>query len=160
MGAAGYVETLLNDDGIRQEMGNKRKTTYTSLSWIQHITFPEFQIDVLKNVNRNINSECISLGQNKCRVLDIGCGSGDASIQYINGIDADIFGVDWRDSRSSQYAKRFTAFEKGDIEKDGLPFEDDYFDIVITNQVFEHLKNIYTPLSEIHRILRGGASLL
>lgn len=143
------------------KMGNKRKTTYTSLSWIQRITFPEFQFDVLKNVNGLINSQCISFGQNTHRILDIGCGSGDASIQYVNGMDAELVGVDWRDSRSPQYVARFAAFEKVDIEKDLLPFEDDYFDIVITNQVFEHLKNIYTPLSEIHRVLRGGgASLL
>ncbi len=41
-----------------------------------------------------------------------------------------------------------------------LPFEDKTFDIVISNRVFEHVKNYSSSLSEINRVLKpGGVSL-
>lgn len=41
-----------------------------------------------------------------------------------------------------------------------IPFPDNHFDIVIANQVFEHLKNIYHLMDEINRVLKVGGILL
>lgn len=128
------------------------------LSFIQRITFPHFQFKVLSTVNRLIASRCHN--KQAKRLLDVGCGSGSASVQYgRDRSDIDLYGVDWRDTRSVKFRERFSQFITVDLERQPLPFKDGFFHIVVTNQVFEHLKNIYLPLSEIRRILRAGGML-
>ena len=45
------------------------------------------------------------------------------------------------------------------LESESLPFEDGYFDIVMANQVFEHLKNWTWVLRESARVLSHGGTL-
>ncbi len=50
---------------------------------------------------------------------------------------------------------------KCDIEKQKLPFEDDSFDAVVFNELFEHLRiNPIFTLSEVFRVMRPNASLM
>jgi SAM-dependent methyltransferase len=62
---------------------------------------------------------------------------------------------DWQDFRTSKVAEE-TDFQPVDLEAQPLPAARESYDIVICNQVFEHLKNIYQPITEIHRILKPG----
>ena len=41
-----------------------------------------------------------------------------------------------------------------------LPFEDEAFDVVVSNQVFEHVPDLPTALREIRRVLRRGGMLV
>ncbi|MBE7443734.1 MAG: class I SAM-dependent methyltransferase [Planctomycetia bacterium] len=71
-----------------------------------------------------------------------------------------IYGIDcFENSVNAAKEKGIKAF-LCDLEKDKFPFEDNYFDIVIANQVFEHLKQIYMPLTEIHRVIKPNGYLL
>jgi SAM-dependent methyltransferase len=47
-----------------------------------------------------------------------------------------------------------------DLERDRFPFEDEYLDVVIANQILEHTKEIYWILHEISRTLRVGGRLI
>jgi SAM-dependent methyltransferase len=47
-----------------------------------------------------------------------------------------------------------------DLERDAFPWPDATFDVVLANQVFEHLKNIWLPLSEAYRVLKPGGHLV
>jgi len=94
-------------------------------------------------------------------VLDLGCGAGSIVKQY-RRLGYEAFGCDF-------------AFKTGpDVEtlrSEGLirliervpyrlPFADDSFDFVISDQVFEHVKNYDETLSEIRRVLKpDGVSL-
>jgi SAM-dependent methyltransferase len=50
---------------------------------------------------------------------------------------------------------------KCDIEKERLPFEDDTFDAVIFNELFEHLRmNPIFTLSEVLRVVKPGGALI
>ena len=39
-----------------------------------------------------------------------------------------------------------------------LPFESDFFDFIICNHVLEHVENVATALTEIHRTLKSGGT--
>lgn len=41
-----------------------------------------------------------------------------------------------------------------------LPFEDNSFDAVFSNQVFEHVQNYFETLEELHRVMKPGAVML
>lgn len=67
--------------------------------------------------------------------------------------------VDWRDSRLDA-VKPLTDFFQVDIETDPIPVADGSYDVIVCNQVLEHLKNIDFPITEIHRVLRPGGVLI
>lgn len=94
-------------------------------------------------------------------ILDIGCGEGEATAKYGKIVGSEkIFGIDIFDSVLIQAQSRGIKGFKVDLERDNFPFEDNFFDLVICNQVFEHLKQIYRPISEIHRCLKPKGVLV
>jgi SAM-dependent methyltransferase len=46
------------------------------------------------------------------------------------------------------------------LEHEPLPYGDGAVDVVVCNQVFEHLKQIFHPMQEIHRVLRPNGWLV
>ncbi len=50
--------------------------------------------------------------------------------------------------------------ELRNIERDVLPFEVDSVDLIVANQVFEHVKDVFWILHECARVLRVGGSLV
>lgn len=93
-------------------------------------------------------------------LLDIGCGSGEKTLAYgrLLGLGSgDLSGVDLL--HSGAVSARFESFGS-DLERDPFPFPDASFSVVVCNQVLEHLKNIFLPLSEMERVLRPGGYLL
>lgn len=60
----------------------------------------------------------------------------------------------------AEEARQYFPCSVTDIETEPFPFEAERFDLVICNQVFEHLKNVFHPLDEIYRVLRVGGMLI
>lgn len=95
-------------------------------------------------------------------LLDAGCGDGQATMEYARALSvpaAGIHGVDTGGGYLRGAARTFDARE-ADLEKAPLPWGDQYFDIVICNQVLEHLKNIFSVLTEMDRTVKTGGYLL
>ena len=94
-------------------------------------------------------------------VLDLGCGNGSIVRQY-RGLGYEAFGCDFTfktgpDVESLQPHGLIRLIERMPYR---LPFADDSFDLVISDQVFEHVKNYDETLSEIRRVLKpDGVSL-
>ncbi len=97
-------------------------------------------------------------------ILDAGCGSGRNLVWFIKnnfevyGIDKDKDSIKHLKSKYPQFAKeRFQA-----AELTGLPFENDFFDHVISSAVLhfahsvEHFKDM---IKEILRVLKPNGSL-
>jgi ubiquinone/menaquinone biosynthesis C-methylase UbiE len=88
------------------------------------------------------------------RVLDFGCGDGSHVFEHRNsGFDA--YGYDVKDylKPSRDDDRRWFAFGPS------IPFPDAYFDFVYSFQVFEHVHDHASAISEISRVLKpGGAS--
>lgn len=101
-------------------------------------------------------------GSQSCKVLDFGCGQGALLARALEkGIDivgADTFGGAfhvWADHMFPAAKSKIMQIENGK-----LPFADQTFDVVIANQVFEHVDAPPGPLAEINRVLRPGGAFL
>jgi SAM-dependent methyltransferase len=104
-------------------------------------------------LHRNILRELGHELDPAARVLDFGCGSGRMVVEYRQaGFEA--FGCDLKLEEENALLRRI---EGNDYR---LPYEDDFFDFVFSDQVLEHVQNHRSALAEIWRVLKpGGISL-
>jgi methionine biosynthesis protein MetW len=95
-------------------------------------------------------------GRTGGRVLDLGCGDGRTTVALCASIHAtSIRGVE-RHLETAEAARRL-GIDVVDADLDEvLPFEDASFDVVISNQVIEHLSDTDTFVEQIHRVLVPG----
>ena len=98
----------------------------------------------------------------KSKILDFGCGSGDLVVQLRNaGYQA--HGVDLDDSFAENLSQTTPA---GDVFRIlgsspyRIPFEDQSFDVVVSDMVFEHVQDYGRALAELRRVLRPGGVAL
>ena len=90
-------------------------------------------------------------------VLELGCGIGrNAKFikQHFNEVE--YHGVD---ILSEEKVDSFINFRKVNLENSKLPYETDYFDIIIFTHVLEHLKNPLSLGGEINRILKKNGRI-
>lgn len=97
------------------------------------------------------------------KVLDYGCGAGEmVSEGRKRGHDicgADVFYGGANDKERVEKLGTFndTIFE---IKNGKLDFDNETFDTVLSNQVFEHVEDLDAVLSEIRRVLKKGGILI
>ena len=73
-------------------------------------------------------------------VLDIGCGNGDLTLRFAEKIGSkDISGIELDGIFAEASIAKGIKVSKIDIERAPFPFPDGSFDIIIANQVIEHL---------------------
>lgn len=86
----------------------------------------------------------------QCHLLDIGTGSGHIA-QLLGNKCKKVTSVNLNDERVVTEGYEF--IKVNDVY---LPFENDSFDIVVSNQVIEHLPYQDIHINEIYRVLRKG----
>jgi len=104
-------------------------------------------------------NDIFKLGHKSGRLLEIGCNYGfflRACEPYFNtcGIDISRYAT----SQAKDYAPK-SKILLHDAQK-GLPFKDEYFNVVAMFDALEHLKKYEYVLREIHRVLRDEGILL
>jgi trans-aconitate methyltransferase len=93
--------------------------------------------------------------------LDIGCGDGaDLSTLRDKFPSAILYGLDIEGRSSDTLTRLGVRVSSVNLEFQRLEMSDGSVDVVIANQVFEHLKNWVFALSEVARVLRKGGSLI
>lgn len=93
-------------------------------------------------------------------VLDVGCSDGQEVVKIIQNIkSAQIWGVDLEQKAVTGAKKLGIRAFKHNIEK-GLPFKPNFFDVVIANQIIEHIHNVDFFIREIKRVTKHGGYLL
>ena len=109
-------------------------------------------------IRKAINQEYYALlrkkivDRKKIRILDIGCGFG-YFLKTCDENNWETYGVDFLYALS--VAKRFTRAQLiCQSAENPLPFSDEFFDIVTTFNVIEHLKNTLEFSKEAFRILK------
>lgn len=95
-------------------------------------------------------------------LLDVGCWDGEFSHRCGAAIGAKrLLGVEVYEEQARRAEQSGLEVARIDLEAERFPWPDGSVDVVVCNQVLEHLKNIWLPMSEIHRVLRpGGHAIL
>lgn len=86
-------------------------------------------------------------------VLDIGTGAGYIT-HSISRFCKKMESVDLYDERIEKSGYNFTQ-----VDSEKLPFEDNFFDIVITNHVIEHVPDQQLHVNEAYRVLKKGGTV-
>jgi ubiquinone/menaquinone biosynthesis C-methylase UbiE len=88
------------------------------------------------------------------KIIDVGCGDGTTTLRVANYFNLNmnnVYGVDYDDALVNTSKQLFNV-NKIDLETDDIPFEDNTFDLVICNQVLEHLKHYRKVIDDLIRI--------
>lgn len=120
---------------------------------------------------REKNYEALTgrIGELLCRrvspcasILDVGCGDGRKTLLWAKALGispANICGVEGYAAFREKAAESFRV-ECADLESDALPWASETFDLVVANQVLEHIKNIFHLMGELSRVTKVGGHLL
>jgi SAM-dependent methyltransferase len=90
------------------------------------------------------------------RALEVGYGAGAVLLALANGVE-ELYGIDL-DANPETLLEYFRGrdccphLQRGDVCN--LPYESDFFDLVVSFSVFEHLREYQRALSEVYRTLR------
>ena len=91
------------------------------------------------------------------RILDNGCGLG-TYLQALAPFSAQRFGLEVESDRARQALPTATGIVQAVGES--LPFADDSFDCVLSNEVIEHVLDDRQALSEMARVTRPGGRVV
>ena len=95
-------------------------------------------------------------------MLDVGCGDGSRTTRIAEyfGIPMErVYGLDDSDELITACRQMFKA-SMIDLESEPLPYENGFFDLVICNQVLEHLKNYRKVIEGLVRVTKKGGFIV
>jgi SAM-dependent methyltransferase len=94
-------------------------------------------------------------------VVDLGCGDGAATMLAARVNPGHrIVGLDWSADALRRAHARGLTLVRAEAEPTGLPIASGHADVVIMNELIEHLVDPDSVLDEVRRVLRPGGTLL
>lgn len=121
-------------------------------------TFNAFVEARLKGMVEKVDRFAKSI-EGEINILDVGCGDGVALFlikELINNKKVNIFGVDQSEKAICVAKNKITDGNFKVSSVYNIPFNDSYFDIVISSDVIEHVKKPENMLDEIKRVTRNN----
>ncbi|MCG9133713.1 class I SAM-dependent methyltransferase [Candidatus Poribacteria bacterium] len=96
----------------------------------------------------------------RAKILDLGCGNG-ISAKLLNQADFDVVGTDI----SPLFLEDARAWENPSLQYQvcdvmELPFENESFDVICSNELVEHLPDVQTALTEMMRVVCKGGRIV
>jgi SAM-dependent methyltransferase len=125
-------------------------------------------LDIRKNFNQKYGTNPIGYRDwivsqieffKGCRILEVGCGTGDLWENYAGLVDtfSELVLTDRSKGMVDLVMQRYAGRRNIQIQTLDvldMPFEDHSFDIVIANSMLYHVSDVDAALENIHRILR------
>ncbi len=109
------------------------------------------------NLYLNLARELGLLVPFDAHILDLGCGSGKTVYSFVDEGYKNTVGFDIKDYlvlRQPSDRCRFFIAKPGET---ALPFPDNSFDFVFSQQVLEHVMDQVGLMRELHRVMKAGA---
>ena len=93
-------------------------------------------------------------------LADLGAGAGaDLALARQVCPDAHLFAIEAYPPNVDQLEAHYKVFSLN-LEREPLPFADESMDVLIANQVLEHVKEIFWIFHQVSRVLRVGGHLI
>lgn len=120
-----------------------------------------FNIDKNLNYGRHNISHLVSGLSNVDSALDVGAGRG-SDLEIVRNFhpNAKLYGIEFYESYAAELEKRNISTFRIDFEREKLPVEDEELNLIISNQMMEHSKDVFWVLHEMTRSLKVGGHLL
>jgi SAM-dependent methyltransferase len=96
-------------------------------------------------------------GWEGARVLEDGCGVG-VYVQKLRQLTPQVYGLDYEFDRVAEAARTLDKLICAAGEH--LPFPDGAFDVIVSNEVIEHVQDDRAAVGEMARALRPGGRLV
>jgi 2-polyprenyl-3-methyl-5-hydroxy-6-metoxy-1,4-benzoquinol methylase len=95
------------------------------------------------------------------RIVEFGCGDGSLLMEVANALNIrDVYGVDIDEMALKKATGKGIKAFKVDLNNDPLPFKDGFFDVVLMEEVIEHLVNPDNAIKEASRVLKAEGLFL
>lgn len=100
------------------------------------------------------------LGNSDARLLDLGCGDGRLAPMWQAVMGAEAYGLELSPQavQTAQQMFPFLRYTQGDAVNTG--YDDSYFDIVVCQEVLEHIEEQNRLVNECNRIIKDGGYLV
>jgi len=93
-------------------------------------------------------------------VLDIGCGAGALGRALKEKGIKKVVGIELNEKIANIASKYIDYVIIGDVERLGIPLEDEYFDCIIYADILEHLKDPWLLLKRYKKILKSSGIIV
>lgn len=118
-------------------------------------------IDCMESYGAHIIEKFLQKAAPFTTVLDIGCGSGrDLDIAQSICPQAIPIAIEHNVDSIASLTKKGFLCHVCNIENESIPLKNESTDIIIANQVLEHVKEIFWIVHEMMRIVRIGGHML
>ena len=151
---------------IRLKMEDLFEIDYSQGPPFSDVRFAKQYDRIAKTVFGRLNDEFARRMQSELDegvILDVGCGTGVLACKLAKG-NCRVFGIDASESmltiatRNRQEEQVACDFRKAPA--DAIPFDDEYFDMVVSNGSLHDWENPVGALQEMHRVLKPGGRAL
>lgn len=106
-----------------------------------------YQLSIIRDCGFKVSEESV--------ILDLGCGNGDNVKKFIDrGYKCLGCDLKFKDGKNVEDLSSRNLIRLVDSQSYRLPFDDATFDIILSNQVFEHVQNYRDTLRETRRVLK------
>ena len=118
-------------------------------------------IDRTLNYGRHHISSFLAEAKPFNKVLDLGAGQGDDLLLAKTIVpEAELYAIEVYAEYAARLSEKGISVHSLNIERDKLPFPDGSLDVVMANQVLEHVKELFWIFHEMSRVLPVGGKLI
>jgi 2-polyprenyl-3-methyl-5-hydroxy-6-metoxy-1,4-benzoquinol methylase len=109
----------------------------------------------------DLTREAVSLVQGTPQILDLGCGQGHITEKMRQALNsADLTGLDYSISAIEYAHEHFPEIDFAVGDAYDSPYAKDFFDVVVCNNLWEHVPDPLFLLSKIRGILKPGGYII